>query len=75
MLMSALKARLLTALVWSALLYGAEAWTLFKFDENSIMAAEMWLWRRMLGVSSKEKRTNVNIIRKLDVKKELLGKL
>ena len=45
-----LKVRLVKALVLSALIYGAEAWTLFKSDENRIMAAEMWLWR-MLGVS------------------------
>ena len=38
------------------------------------MAAEMWIWRRMLGVSWKEKRTNARILSELDVKKELLGK-
>ena len=52
-----LKVRLVKALVWSALIYGAESWTLFKSDENRIMAAEMWIWRRMLGVSWKVKRT------------------
>ena len=70
-----LKVRLVKALVWSALIYGAEAWTLFKSDENRIMAAEMWIWRRMLGVSWKEKRTNASILSELDVQKELLGKI
>ena len=70
-----LKVRLVKALVWSALIYGAEAWTLFKSDENRIMAAEMWIWRRMLGISWKEKRTNASILSELDVKKELLGKV
>ena len=70
-----LKVRLVKALVWSALIYGAEAWTLFKSDENRIMAAEMWICRRMLGVSWKEKRTNASILSELDVKKELLGKI
>ena len=59
-----LKVRLVKALVWSAFISGAEAWTLFKSDENRIMAAEMWIWRRMLGVSWKEKRTNASILRK-----------
>ena len=36
-----LKVKLVKALVWSALIYGAEAWTLCKSDENRIMAAEM----------------------------------
>ena len=40
-----------------------------------IMAAEMWIWRRMLGVSWKEKRTNASILSELDVRKELLGKI
>ena len=62
-----LKVRLVKALVGSALIYGAEAWTLFKSDENRIMTAEMWIWRRMLGVSWKEKRTNASILSELDV--------
>ena len=70
-----LKVRLVKDVVWSALIYGAEAWTLFKSDENMIMAAEMWIWRRMLGVSWKEKRTNASILSELDVQKELLGKI
>ena len=61
-----LKARLVKALVWSALIYGTDAWTLFKSDENRIMAAEMWIWRRTLGVSWKEKRTNASILSELE---------
>ena len=41
-----LKMKLVKTLVWSAVVYGAESWTLFKADENRIMAAEMWFWRR-----------------------------
>ena len=70
-----LKVRLIKAVVWSALIYGAKAWTIFKSDENRIMAAEMWIWRRMLGVSWKEKRTNASILSELDDKKELLRKI
>lgn len=70
-----LKVRLVKVLVWSALTYGAEAWTLFKSDENRIMAAEMWIWRRMLKVSWKEKRSNTSILSELDVKRELLRKI
>ena len=43
-----MKIKLVKTLVWSALLYGAESWTLLKADENRIMAAEMWFWRKML---------------------------
>ena len=42
---------------------------------KDLMTAEMWIWRRMLGVSWKEKRTNASILSELDVKQELLGKV
>ena len=57
-----LKMKLVKTLVWSALVYGAESWTLCKADENRIMAAEMWFWRRMLGINWKQKRTNASIL-------------
>jgi len=62
-------------LVWSVLLYGAEGWTLLKSDENRIMATEMWFWRKMLNISWKEKRTNLSILRELNIERELLGKV
>ena len=34
----------------------------------------MWIWRRMLGVSWKEKRTNASILSELEVKKGIAGK-
>ena len=70
-----LKMKLVKTLVWSALLYGAESWTLLKADENRIMAAEMWFWRRMLNISWKEKRTNRSILAELKTKRELFGKV
>jgi len=33
--------------IWSLTLYGAEAWTLRKVDQNSLKRFEMWCWRRM----------------------------
>ena len=70
-----LKTKIVKALVWSVLLYGLEGWTLIKADENRIMAAEMWIWRRMLRVNWKEKRTNISILKELGVKRQLLGEL
>ena len=67
-----LKMKLVKTLVWSALLYGAESWTLRKADENIIMAAEMWFWRRMLNISWKNKRTNDSILQELNTNRELL---
>ena len=67
--------KLVKTLVWSALIYGAESWTLCKADENRIMAAEMWLWRRMLNINWKQKRTNVSILQELETDRQLLGKV
>ena len=70
-----LKIKLVKTLVWSALLYGAESWTLLKADENRIMAAEMWFWRRMLKISWKDKRTNLSVLQELNTERDLLGKV
>ena len=47
----ALKIRLVKALVWTVLSYGAEAWTLKVRDERKITSMEMWLWSRMKRIS------------------------
>jgi len=46
-----LKRKKVKTLVWSAVLYGAETWTLRK-DERRMLdahyhALKMWIWRRM----------------------------
>ena len=56
-----LKMKLVKALIWPVITYGAEGWTLKKDDERRLEAAEMWCYRRMLQISWTEKRTNVQI--------------
>jgi len=43
--------------------------------QNSIKALEMWCWRKMLGVSWREHRTNKSILEELDVERELMAKV
>ena len=69
----ALKMRLVTTLVWTALSYGAAAWTLEIRDEREITLMETWLWRRMKRISWMEKRTDDSILQELDIKHKLLG--
>ena len=52
-----LKMKLVKALIWPVVTYGAEGWTLKKDDERRLEAAEMWCYRRMLRISWTEKRT------------------
>jgi hypothetical protein len=33
--------------------------------DNNIAACEMWIWRRLLGISWKERRTNESVIQEL----------
>ncbi|CAH2232148.1 jg20823 [Pararge aegeria aegeria] len=40
----------------------AETWTLRLAEKKKIDALEMWCWRRMLGVSWTEFRTNISIL-------------
>ena len=73
-----LKMKLVKTLVWSALVYGAESWTLCKADESRILACEMWFWRRMLNISMiswKQNGINASILCELDTERQLLGKI
>ncbi|CAH2245851.1 jg8526, partial [Pararge aegeria aegeria] len=67
----ATKIRLVQTLVFPIFLYAAESWTLREVEKRKIDALEMWCWRRMLEVSWNEFRTNISIIRELDIKQRL----
>src|ERR1043165_2292426 len=50
--------RLVRALIIPIITYGSELWTLTKKMEKKINACESWLWRKMMRISWKDKRTN-----------------
>jgi len=52
------KKRLARTLIIPIITYGSESWTLTKKMEKKINACESWIWRKMLRISWKEKRTN-----------------
>ena len=68
-----LKIQILKCLVWPVMLYGCEAWTLRKEEENKIKAAEMWFYRRLLRIQWTEKRTNDSVLQELSVEREVLN--
>ena len=70
-----LKIKLLQCLIWPVLMYGCESWTIRKSEEDKIQATEMWFYRRLLGVSWKEKRTNESILEQLGVTRILMTKI
>jgi len=62
-------------MVWAVFQYGVEGWTLKKPDRNRIESIEMWCWRKMLGISWKEHRTNISILEEIGLERELMGKV
>ena len=54
------------------MLYAAETWTLNKELEDRINAFELWIYRRMLRVSYKDRVTNASIFEKMNEKPSLL---
>lgn len=67
----ATKVRLVRTLVFPIFLYAAETWTVRELEKGKINALEMWCWRKMLGISWTEFRTNVSILRELGITQRL----
>jgi len=57
--------------VFSIFLYACETWTLRESKRRRIDALEMWCWRKMLGVSWTEFRTNESILQELGIGQRL----
>ena len=70
-----LKLKMLKCLIWPVLLYGCEAWTLRKEEADKLRAAEMWLYRRLLRVSWKDKRTNESILTELSLERQIIHEI
>ncbi|KAL1447598.1 hypothetical protein WDU94_009869 [Cyamophila willieti] len=66
------KVRLLRCYVFSVLFYGVEAWTLTEATSDRLEAFEMWLYRRMLKISWKDKVTNTEVLNRMKKGKEIL---
>ena len=64
------------SMVWAVFQYGLEGWTLKKSDRNRLESFEMWCWRKMLGISWKEYRTNISISEEeIGLERKLMGKV
>ena len=57
--------RLVKAMVFPAVMYGCESWTVKKAERRRIDAFELWCWRRLLRVSWAERRSNQSILKKI----------
>lgn len=66
------KVRLLRCYVFSVLLYGVETWTLTEASCKKLEAFEMWLYRRMLRISWKQKKTNHEVLQRMKKETEIM---
>ena len=56
---------LVKAMVFPAVMYGCESWTIKKAEHRSIDAFELWCWRRLLQVPWTERRSNQSILKEI----------
>ena len=55
---------LVKAMVFPAVMYGCEGWTLKKPERQRIDAFELWCWRRLLRVPWTARRSKQSILRR-----------
>ena len=59
------KVRLVKAMVFPAVTYVCESWTVKKAEPQRIDAFELWCWRRLLRVSWTARRSNQSMLKEI----------
>ena len=59
------KVHLLKAMVFQAVMYGCESWTIKKAEHRRIDAFELWRWRRLLRIPWTARRSNESILKEI----------
>ena len=59
------KVRLVKAMVFPAVMYGCESWTVKKAERRRIDAFELWYWKRLLRVPWTARRSNQSILKEI----------
>ena len=67
------KVHLVKAMVFPAVVYGNESWTIKKAEHWRINAFELWYWRRLLRVSWTARRSNQSILKEISPEYSLEG--
>ena len=60
------KVHIVKAMVFPAVMYGCESWTIKKAEHQRIYAFELWCWRRLLSVPWTERGTNHSILKEIN---------
>ena len=67
------KVRLVKAMVFPAVMYGCESWTVKKAEHRRIDAFELWCWRRLMRVPWTARRSNQSILKEIGLGCSLEG--
>ena len=59
------KVHLVKAMVFPAVMYGFESWTIKKAEHRRIDAFELWCWRRLLRVPWTARKSNQSILKEI----------
>ena len=64
---------LFQAMVFPAVMYGCESWTIKKAEHQRIHAFELWCWRRLFRVPWTARRSNQSILKEISPQHSLEG--
>ena len=64
---------LVKAMVFPAVMYGCESWTIKKAEHRSIDAFELWCWSRLLRVPWTASRSKQSILKEISNRYSLEG--
>ena len=67
------KVHLVKAMVFPAVMYGCERWTIKKAECQGIESFELWCWRRLLRVPWTARRSNQSILKEINSEYSLEG--
>ena len=67
------KVRLVKPIVFPAVMYGCESWTIKKAERRKIDAFELWCWGRLLRVPWTARRSNQSILKEINPEYSLEG--
>ena len=67
----ATKVKIAETVIFPAVTYGSDSWTVRKKERKKIDAFELWTWRKILRVLWTEKRTNFSVLEEVKLKGSL----
>ena len=64
---------LVKAMVFPAVMYGCESWTIKETERQRIDASELWCWRRLLRGPWTARRSKQSILKEISLRCSLVG--